>query len=397
MAIAETRSTDRQEARKRRKIIIFTVEICVILVMLGVLWLVMKTPSEGPSRVVIDPGNLFINEEVQKKKEEDEESPMLGYMNVALFGVDAKTDKQLYKDSRSDSMMIASINLDTGDIKLVSIYRDTLLDLGDLGVSYNSKKEKNIIDNKTPEDLSDDIFQKCNAAYSYGGAEQALKMLNMNLDMDIETFVTVGYKGLSKVVDGLGGVWLDVDETELLHINNYQMDVAKVLKCEYTPVTITGYQKLDGLQATAYCRIRYGGGGDFKRTSRQREVLKAIEKEAKNTDLATLTKIFVSCMDEKIIYTNISNEQILKLLGNIAKYSIVEEGGFPNEDKRVVKNIDQLRGNLIGSSVISDSLEENVAWLHQFLFGDEDYAVTDRVKEISKTIADETAKYVNSN
>lgn len=393
METAGAKSTKRQDVRKKRKIIIFAFEICLILVMLGVLWLVMQTPSEGPSRVVIDPGNVAISENIQKEKEEGE-SPMLGYMNVALFGVDAKTDSQLYKSSRSDSMMIASINLDTGDIKLVSVYRDTLLDLGDLGVYYNEKKEKQHKSNNTLDDLSDDIFQKCNAAYSYGGAEQALKMLNMNLDMDIETFVTVGYKGLRTVVDGLGGVWLDVDETELLHINNYQMDVANVLKCEYTPVTITGYQKLDGLQATAYCRIRYGGGDDFKRTSRQREVLKAIEKEAKSKDLATLTKIFTQCMDEKIIYTNISNEQILMLLSNIAKYSIAEEGGFPNENNRVVVNIDQVRGNIVGSSVVPTTLEENVVWLHHFLFDDQDYVVTDRVKEISKTIADETAKYI---
>ena len=159
MATAEAKSTRQQGARKKRKIIIFAFEICLILIMLGVLWLVMKTPSEGPSRVVIEPGNIAINEDIQKGKDEGE-SPMLGYLNVALFGVDAKTDNQLYKSSRSDSMMIASINLDTGDIKLVSVYRDTLLDLGDLGVTYDDKKNKKIVDNNTLEDLSDDIFQK---------------------------------------------------------------------------------------------------------------------------------------------------------------------------------------------------------------------------------------------
>lgn len=390
MATARSVSVKQQGTRKKRKVIIFAVEICVILVMVGMLWLVMKTPSEGPSRVVIDPGNVAINDDIKKGKEEGE-SPMLGYMNVALFGVDARNDNQLYKGSRSDSIMIASINLATGDIKLVSVYRDTVLDLGDLGVDSNGKKK----DNKTMDDLSDDIFQKCNAAYSYGGAEQALKMLNMNLDMDIETFITVGYNGLRTVVDGLGGVWIDVDETELLYINDYQMDVANVLKCEYTPMTTAGYQKLDGLQATAYCRIRYGGGNDFKRTSRQREVLKAIEKEAKNTNLATLTKVFTDCMNEKIIYTNISNDQILTLLSNISNYSIVEEGGFPDEKMRSTPNIDQIRGNIVGSCVVANTLEENVVWLHRFLFDDEDYVVTGRAKDISKTLAAETAVYTN--
>ena len=101
METAGAKSTKRQDVRKKRKIIIFAFEICLILVMLGVLWLVMQTPSEGPSRVVIDPGNVAISENIQKEKEEGE-SPMLGYMNVALFGVDAKTDSQLYKSSRSD-------------------------------------------------------------------------------------------------------------------------------------------------------------------------------------------------------------------------------------------------------------------------------------------------------
>ena len=109
--------------------------------------------------------------------------------------------------------MIASINMDTGDIKLVSVYRDTYLNIGT------------------------DSYQKCNAAYSYGGAEQAVKMLNMNLDMDITNFVTVGYKGLSEVIDGLGGVYIDVDSEEIKHINNYQIGIAEVLKCDYTPVT----------------------------------------------------------------------------------------------------------------------------------------------------------------
>ena len=67
----------------------------------------------------------------------------------------------------------------------------------------------------------------CNSAYSYGGAEQAVKMLNMNLDMDFTNFVTVGYKGLSEVIDGLGGVYIDVDSEE---IQAYQQLSGSVLQ-----------------------------------------------------------------------------------------------------------------------------------------------------------------------
>lgn len=352
-----------REAKKKRKIIIFAIEIVVILAMIAILYVVMtKTNSDGPSYTVLEPEQLAIPEEVQKEKEEG--GAMTGYMNIALFGVDATKDSELYKGSRSDSMMIASINLETGDIKLVSVYRDTYLNRGN------------------------DVYDKANGAYSLGGAEQAVKMLNMNLDMDIENFVTVGYGGLSEVIDGLGGVYIDVDSEELKHINNYQIGIANTLKCDYKPVTQTGYQLLDGIQATAYCRIRYTAGDDFKRAARQREVIKAIEEQAKKADLATLTKVFNDAIDD--IYTSLDSEDILELLENINDYQIVEEGGFPEESMRTTANI-----GAKGSCVIPVNLEQNVVWLHHFLFEDEDYTVTDNIKEYNTKIESDTSPYIN--
>lgn len=353
-----------RKSNSKRKIIIFGFEIVIILAMVAVLYFVMNTSKEGPKVTVLDPEQLAIPEEIKQAKEEDPDNKMRGYMNIALFGVDAETESQLYKGSRSDSIMIASINMDTGDIKLVSVYRDTYLNIGT------------------------DEYRKCNAAYSFGGVEQAIKMLNMNLDMDIESFVTVGYKGLSEVIDGLGGVYIDVDSEELKHINNYQIGIAKVLKCDYTPVKDSGYQLLNGLQATAYCRIRYTAGDDFKRTARQREVIKAIEEQAKKTDLATLTKVFNNSIDD--IYTNLDTNDILDLLGNITNYRIVDEGGFPEESMRTVANV-----GAKGSSVIPLDLESNVVWLHQFLFDEQDYTVTDSVREYGAKIAADTNPYIN--
>lgn len=352
-----------REARKKRKIIIFAIEIVVILAMIIALYFVMShTSNEGPKRVELQEEELAIPEQIVQEKEEG--GAMKGYMNIALFGVDATKESQLYKGSRSDSIMIASINMDTGDIKLVSVYRDTYLNIGT------------------------DSYQKCNGAYSFGGAEQAVKMLNMNLDMDITNFVTVGYRGLSEVIDGLGGVYIDVDEEELKHINNYQISIAQVLKCDYKAVTETGLQLLDGLQATAYCRIRYTAGDDFKRAARQREVIKAIEEQAKKADFSTLSKVFNSAIGD--IYTSLNEEDILELIKNIANYRIVDEGGFPEETMRTVANV-----GAKGSSVIPLDLEANVIWLHQFLFEDEDYSVTDSVLEYSKQIEKETAPYIN--
>lgn len=352
---------------KKVRMILFGLEVVIILAMLALLYLVLNQTGDGPRMMELNPEVLEIHEEVRQLKEEG--GTMLGYRNIALFGLDAETDNQLYKSSHSDSIMIASINLDTGDIRLVSVYRDTYLNLG------------------AEEDEDHWKYWKATQAYFYGGAEQAVKMLNMNLDMDITDFVAVGYKGLRGVIDGLGGIYIDVDEEERKHLNSYQIGVSSVLKCDYTPVEEAGYQLLNGLQATAYCRIRATAGDDFKRTARQREVLKAIETQAKKTDLVTLTKVFNDCIGD--IYTSLDSGDILALLADIGKYSIVEEGGFPCEDLRTTGNIGAKK-----SCVIPLDLEANVVWLHQFLFGDEDYSVTESVKEYGRQIEVDTSPYL---
>ncbi len=362
-----TGRTSKRAARQKRKMVLFAFEIIIILVMVVILYMVMTKTSDGPKMASLKPENLAIPTEVIEKTEEG--GTMHGYMNVALFGLDAETESQLYKGSRSDSIMIASINMDTGDIKLVSVYRDSYLNIG----PYKGQAE---------------YYWKCNTAYAAGGAEQAVRMLNMNLDMDITDFVAVGYKGLSSVIDGLGGVYIDVSAEEVSHLNNYQIGVSSVLKSDYTPVREAGYQLLNGLQATAYCRIRATAGDDFKRTARQRTVLKAIEEQAKKADLATLTKVFNDCIGD--IYTSIDSKDIIALLGNIANYRIAEEAGFPTEDMRTTGNI-----GAKGSCVIPQDLESNVVWLHQFLFGDDDYEVTENVRECGSVIKAETGQYLN--
>ncbi len=356
-------SAAQKQAQSKKKLIIFAVEILVIVVMILALYLIsqMTGGTEGPKVTVLEPEKLEIKQEVA------ENETMKGYKNIALFGVDATKENELYKGSRSDSIMIASINMDTGDIKLVSVYRDTFLNLAEEDREY---------------------YRKCNAAYSYGGAEQAVRMLNKNLDMDITEFMTVGYKGLAEAIDGLGGVYIDVDEAELKHINNYQDAVAKVLGRDYVKVKETGYQLLDGIQATAYCRIRYTAGNDFKRASRQREVLMAIEEQAKKADINTLTEVFNVVIDD--VYTNIKSKDIMELLKNLTNYRIVGEDGFPHADMRTTATIGDK-----GSSVIPVDLVSNVVWLHEFLFDDEEYTVTDSIREYSQHIKEETDPYIN--
>ena len=348
---------------KRGKIILFIVEIFVLLLMVVVLYGVLKTEKVG--KVEIPEEDIVINQEVEKALESsnnEEVHKMKGYRNIALFGVDSTTG-ELTKNTRSDSIMIASINLDNGECKLVSVYRDTYLN------------------------LSNDSYNKCNAAYAKGGPKMAINMLNMNLDLNITDFVTVGFAGLSDTIDALGGVMIEVDDAELQHINSYQICMAEDLKRSYTPVTSSGYQLLDGLQATAYCRIRYTAGDDFKRAERQREVLMAIADKAKTASPATLNAIANDVFGE--VYTSLDISEILELLGDIAKYEIVDESGFPEETMRATGTIGSK-----GSCVVPKSLEENVKWLHSFLFAQTDYTPSAAVKEYGDKIKADTGSYV---
>ncbi|MCI8975532.1 MAG: LytR family transcriptional regulator [Lachnospiraceae bacterium] len=344
--------------KKRTKIVLFVLEIFILLIMVVVLYSVFKIEKVG--KVNLPQEEFVINPEVEEKVE----TTMKGYRNVALFGVDS-TSGALTKNTRSDTIMIASINQDTGECKLVSVYRDTYLN------------------------LSNDSYNKCNSAYAKGGPMQAINMLNMNLDMNIKDFITVGFAGLSNTVDALGGIMIDIDDVELKHINNYQKTMASDMKREYTPVESTGYQLLDGLQATAYCRIRYGGGDDFKRTERQREVLLAIFDKAKSASPATLTAAVNAIFDNDEIYTSLDVADILDILGDITKYEVVAQGGFPEESRRATGTIGSK-----GSCVVPVSLADNVQWLHEFLFEDEEYSPSDAVIEYSNKVEADTSGYV---
>ena len=212
-------------------------------------------------------------------------------------------------------------------------------------------------------------------------------MLNMNLDLDITDFAAVGFKGVIDVVDAVGGIWIEVDSAELEHINNYQISISENLKTSYTPVKTTGLQKLNGLQATAYCRIRYTAGDDFKRTERQREVLQAIMEEAKDLDVASLTKIANNVFGN--FYTSVDLQEVISLLSDLPSYTIIDEGGFPSNDFRTGATIGG-----IGDSVICTDLEKAVVDFHKRFFADEEYVVSDTLKGISQTIHANTDAYV---
>ena len=345
------------------------VELFVLLLAVGVMVVVITMTKEVDHRE-LDVEKIRINDEIIKKKTDEAQKPEIkeeeeeaaSYRNVALFGVDAR-DGELGKGTRSDTIMIASINQDTQEIKLISVFRDTYLN------------------------LSNDTYNKCNSAYAQGGPEQAINMLNMNLDLDITDYVTIGFSGLMDAVDALGGIEMEVTDAEILHLNNYQLCMAEELGVDYTPVEKSGRQILNGMQATAYCRIRYTKGDDFRRAQRQREVLAAMMEKAHGVSIGTLTDMVNSVLPQ--VETSLDVNDILSVLGSASGYHVTESDGFPFEGGRAGANVGSK-----GSCVIPVDLEENVRQLHQVLYPEERYTPSKKVCEICEEIKEQTGEFL---
>lgn len=292
--------------------------------------------------------DIVINEGVEQLASLGE-----GYLNVALFGVDSR-EGDLEKNTRTDCIIVASLNKETKEIKMASVYRDTLLD------------------------LSEGTLQKCNAAYSFGGPKQAINMLNMNLDLDIQNYVTVDFGVVAEVVDLLGGLDIEIKEEEVEPLNKFVYETGQVAGKEAHFVGGSGVQHLDGVQATTYARIRSTAGGDFTRTERQRLVIEKIVEKLMKSDLSTINKIIDKVFPT--ISTNFTMTEILSYAKYFNQYKLGENTGFP-----IDKATDTVSG--LGSIVIPVSLEDNVKKLHEFLFGTEEgYTPSGKVQSISGKI-----------
>lgn len=293
--------------------------------------------------------DIVINEEVKLNKELDLGD---GYKNVALFGVDSR-DGSLGKGNRTDCIIVASLNNETKEIKMVSVYRDTLLN------------------------LSEGTYQKCNGAYSYGGPVMAINMLNMNLDLDIEDYVTVDFGAIADAIDLLGGVEIEVTEEELPYLNQYLLETANSAGKESYFIGSAGVQTLDGVQATTYARIRSTAGGDFTRTERQRLVIEKMFEKAKTADLGTINEIIDKVFPQ--VSTSFTLQEILMYASAYSEYTLAENMGFP-----VDKYTDTVSG--LGSIVIPQDLTSNVTKLHEFLFGTTGYTPSSTVQNVSSNI-----------
>ena len=328
-----------KKKKRKKKKILFAVELIVLLFLAMGLFAAVKLGKMD--RVSLK--NILINDGVGAQS---------GYRNIVIYGVDSR-EGQLTKDSHSDTIVICSINKNTKEVKMVSVYRDTYLD--------NTNGE----------------FRKATECYFFGGPERSINMLNKNLDLDITDYVTVNFNAVVEAVDLIGGIDLDVTEEEIQWINGYQEENYAVTGAEPVLVTSAGYQHLNGTQTLAYCRIRYTDGYDFKRTERQRTVLTKIFEKAKSQGLPTLMSLADTMMPS--ISTSLSNTELIELLTSMGSYTLGENTGFPFDQYPI-------NDSYAGDCVVPVNLANNVTKLHAFLFGEENYVPSQTVQDISNQI-----------
>ena len=330
----------RRKKRRRKRMIIILIEI-IILAGLGVVAYGMFVMDKMET-------TTLNKDKLEVYKDTGD------FTNIALFGLDSR-DGELDGGVQSDCIMVASINNKTNEINLVSVYRDTLM-------KVTSEK-----------------YGKANSAYNIGGPTDAIALLNRNLDLDIEKYISVNFNALADIVDALGGIEIDMTDEEVVHTNNYCKETAKVVGRKTTELSGAGVHKLDGIQAVSYARIRYTAGMDFKRTQRQRLVLEKIVEKAQKANVITLNNIVNKVMPQ--ISTNLTTGNLLGLAAHAADYKLGQMSGFPFE----VTTCDKVK-NHKGSYVTAVGLEKNVSELHEFLFGEKDYEPSDTVKEISDEV-----------
>ncbi len=364
------RRSSKAQKKKQARRTILVVEIVIVIILALVFFLWSKFGK-------VNWDNIQMDEIEVNNLDEGTTEVLSNYTTLALFGVDNRSNGNL-DSGNSDAIILVSINNDTKDVKMVSVQRDTYL-----------RVEK-------------DLYRKCNYAYNHGGVEKALEMLNTNLDIKIDGYVSVDFYALAKIVDDLGGLDLEITQ-KMIDTNNpgtgqnalagYIAEVENVLN--YYPNEKEGWKMsdcyfdkpgtyhLNGAQVVGYCRNRYAVNNDYGRADNQRLVVKLIVEKAKNASVSQLNKIADDVFPE--ISTSLSLSQCISMAASVGDYNMAESSGFPFALKTTTVS------KKTGSVVVPCTLTSNVVQLHSFLYDQADYDPTDdMVDVISDHIKSET-------
>lgn len=360
----------RKYKKMRRRKIIFGIEITVLLILSGILFVYawINRSMDKMNQDTLDSSQIQINSEV---KANTDLSQMSGTQVIALVGVDARgvEGSELAESMNSDTIILCCIDHDKQEIRMVSIMRDTWMNMAKYTDEYYE-------------------FDKANSAYNRGGPESMLSMLNTNLDFALTDYVTVNFKALADAIDVLGGLDIEMTNAECVHANNYNREVSEAQGVEYEAIPYdedlgddySEVRHVSGALATSYARIRYGGGDDAKRTSRQRIVINLMVQKLKQNP-TKIPEILDKVMGN--VSTSLTKNEILELGMHAVTYTMGTSYAYPFQlcyGENVV--------NALGEDVVIPvTLEFNVRELHEYLYPGLSYETSAAVTEYSDYIA----------
>ena len=360
----------RKYKKMRRRKIIFGIEITVLLILSGILFVYawINRSMDKMNQDTLDSSQIQINSEV---KANTDLSQMSGTQVIALVGVDARgvEGSELAESMNSDTIILCCIDHDKQEIRMVSIMRDTWMNMAKYTDEYYE-------------------FDKANSAYNRGGPESMLSMLNTNLDFALTDYVTVNFKALADAIDVLGGLDIEMTNAECVHANNYNREVSEAQGVEYEAIPYdedlgddySEVRHVSGALATSYARIRYGGGDDAKRTSRQRIVINLMVQKLKQNP-TKIPEILDKVMGN--VSTSLTKNEILELGMHAVTYTMGTSYAYPFQlcyGENVV--------NALGEDVVIPvTLEFNVRELHEYLYPGLSYEPSAAVTECSDYIA----------
>ncbi len=236
----------------------------------------------------LDRANIGISDDARKIE---------GVKTVLLLGQD---EGDFSQQGRSDVIMLASINTNLKTLKLISIPRDTYVEIKDYGET------------------------KINAAYFYGGPELTLHTINSNFDLNVDDYVLIDYAGLAQIVDAVGGIELELTNNEIYEINRFVAKTARDGKIKTKDLHLDaeeGLVLLNGVQAVSHARNRstfidnekHGEiGSDFARTARQRDIIEAVIGKADSIPLNKLMNVAKSFLNT--VETSVPKDEVLGYL-----------------------------------------------------------------------------------
>lgn len=290
-------------------------------------------------------------------------SSLWRYTDIAILGSDARAGES-YEGSRTDAVVVMRIDKLTGEVRLVSVLRDSYLKMND--------------------ENGDTTYSKLTHAYAYGGGVNTCRTLNQSLDLNIKKYIVFNWRAVSDTVYCLHGIEINIKESEIDDMNANGKNTAANVGRTYTPITHAGKQTLDGAQAATYCRIRKTSGGDTERARRYKTTINAIIAKAKSSDLKILNNTAKWVLPK--ISTNMSSLYMYTWIIQAWRLNISKNISFPNK----------FYGATLSDGVwyaVPQTLESNVEWLHKKLFDDDSYQVSSECSSQSEEIQNLTGVY----